>query len=454
MRVTRALSYWPLTVSCLALACALGVLAPAPGPVARAQAFTVPPIPSATGPITGPGPMYPGIFLTPGAVQVEDFPYVTEEFFVSGTTSGGSYTTRMLVRRPKHVHDFSGIVTAEAMHTSGAALIFEWSRVSILTRGHIFVEIPTNQTNVDTIKAFNPARYASLAIPSGVSSNDIIAQFGRLIKANLASGPFKGYHVRHATLMGTSASSAIVRTYLGAHPVLRQPNGDPIYDGFLLTSTLGNTPLPTVDVPMVQMPTQTEVTTWAAQGNAYRRPDSDDPGNRFRLYEVAGLPHNNSRDNPSFVGDPCTLPVTTFPAGAFTAMGLNHLVEWIDRGRVPPHAPPIQVDNGRVALDEFGNAKGGVRNTYVDVPTVTYVIPGVGKTPDTQRLCSLAGTEVKLSDETLSTLYRSKGEYIGEVTRRLEELIRAGWFLPEYRSLVREDAFKVEIPLPRPRGRP
>ena len=51
---------------------------------------------------------------------------------------------------------------------------------------------------------------------------------------------------------------------------------------------------------MIQMPTQTEVVTWAEKGIAYRRPDSDEPGNRFRLYEVAGMPHNNSRDSPAF----------------------------------------------------------------------------------------------------------------------------------------------------------
>ena len=63
---------------------------------------------------------------------------------------------------------------------------------------------------------------------------------------------------------------------------------------------------------MIQMPTQTEVTTWAQAGIAYRRPDSDEPGNRFRIYEVAGMPHNNSRDSPAFRNDPCTLPVTVW----------------------------------------------------------------------------------------------------------------------------------------------
>ena len=53
------------------------------------------------------------------------------------------------------------------------------------------------------------------------------------------------------------------------------PDEKPIFDGFLLTSTNGNEPLPIVDVPMIQMPTQTEVVTWAERGIAYRRPDSD-----------------------------------------------------------------------------------------------------------------------------------------------------------------------------------
>src|SRR5204863_8850785 len=172
--------------------------------------------------------------------------------------------------------------------------------------------------------------------------------------------------VKRVTLMGTSASSATVRTYLGAHPNLRMPDGGPIFDGFLLTSTLGNTPLPIVDVPMIQMPTQTEVTTQAATGIAYRRPDSDAPGNRFRLYEVAGMPHNNSREAPGFPNDPCTLPVTDFPAGAFTALGLNFLIEWIANGKTPPHQLYIAVDRDTsnagspLVLDEHGTAKGGL----------------------------------------------------------------------------------------------
>ena len=409
-----------------------------------------PPVPTVSGPITGPGRMYPdpAVSITPAAVKVEDFPYVTEEYYVSGTIADAPYMTRIIVRRPRNAAAFSGTVVAEALHAGGRSLIFEWSRQSILTRNHMFVEIVHSGANINLLKTFNAERYASLNIGMG-QTNEVIAQVGRLIKSK--TGPFAAYDVRRATLMGTSASSGTVRNYLTAHANLRMPDGKPIFDGFLLTSTNGNTPLPIVDVPMIQMPTQTEVVTWAEQGIAYRRPDSDDPANRFRLYEVAGMPHNNSRDNPGFQNDPCTLPVTDFPAGAFTALGLNHLIEWIANGKTPPHAPPIAVDQdskndgSHLALDEHGNAKGGIRNVWVDVPMATYGVFGKGKTQQQDRLCQLAGTKVPLGDDAMRKMYKSNGDYVGRVEQRLKQLIADGWFLPEYAEAVRADARAVRV---------
>jgi hypothetical protein len=411
----------------------------------------VAPVPAISGPVTGPGLMYPNppINATAGAVKVEDFPYVTEEYFVSGTANGAPYTTRIIVRRPRNAAAFSGIVVAEALHAGGRSLVFEWSRHSILTRNHLFVEIVHSGANVNLLKTFNTERYAGLNIGMGQTS-EVIAQVGRLIKTR--TGPFAGYEVRRATLMGTSASSGTVRSYLTAHAAWRMPGDEPIFDGFLLTSTNGNTPLPIVDVPMIQMPTQTEVVTWAEQGIAYRRPDSDEAGNRFRLYEVAGMPHNNSRESPAFQNDPCTLPVTDFPAGAFTALALHHLVQWIDKGTAPPRAAPIEVDRttagdgSHLALDEHGNAKGGIRNVWVDVPMATHGVMGKGKTTATDRLCLLAGTKVPLPGATLRRLYRDEADYVARVERRLKELVAAGWFLPEYVDMVIADARAVRLP--------
>ena len=410
-----------------------------------------PPVPTMSAPVSGPGRMYPDpvIGMVPEAVQVEAFPYITEEVFISGTANGAPYTTRLIVRRPREVSRFSGTVVAEALHAGGRSLVFEWSRESILTRNHVFVEIVHSPANINLLKTFNAERYASLSITQG-QTNEILAQAGRLMKAR--GGVLAPYDVRRVTLMGTSASSGTVRSYFPAHAEQRMPDGGPIFDGFLLTSTNGNTPLPTVDVPMIQMPTQTEVHTHAEAGIAYRRPDSDERGNRFRLYEVAGMPHNNSRESRGFAGDPCTLPVTDFPAGAFTALGLNHLIEWIANGKTPPRAPYIAVDQNiagdgsHLALDEHGNARGGVRNVWVDVPVATYGVFGKGKTPAQDRLCLLAGTEVPLPPETLRKLYSGKADYVARANARLQQLVMDGWFLPEYVDIVRRDIEATAIP--------
>src|SRR6185295_4014655 len=176
----------------------------------------VPPVPGISGPIAGPGLMYPNpaVSAVATAVKVEDFPYITEEFFVSGAINEVPYTTRIIVRRPRDAAAFSGTVVSEALHSGGRSLIFEWSRLSILTRHHMFVEIVHSPANITLLKNFNAERYGTLSIAMG-QTNDVIAQVGRLIKSK--SGPFAAYDVKRVTLMGTSASSATVRTYLGAH---------------------------------------------------------------------------------------------------------------------------------------------------------------------------------------------------------------------------------------------
>jgi hypothetical protein len=147
--------------------------------------------------------------------------------------------------------------------------------------------------------------------------------------------------------------------------------------------------------------------------------------------------------------------VTDFPAGAFTAVGLNYLIEWIANGKTPPRAPYIAVDQNtavdgsHLALDEFGNAKGGVRNVWVDVPIATYGVFGKGKTQAQDRLCQLAGTEVPLPAATLQKLYKGKNDYAGyagRVNTRLGELVTEGWFLPEYVNVVQNALKATEIP--------
>jgi hypothetical protein len=421
-----------------------------------AQAQPVPPIATFEGPITEGGPVWPGLRAQEPGTTAEDFGYVTEEFFVSGTANGAAYKTRILVRRPEPASRFSGIVVAESMHSNGFAVTFEPARKSLFMRGHVHVEIAAQQGNVNTtLKGFNALRYASLSIPSGQQTAEILAQVGVLLKSNLSNGPLAPLSARRLLLQGTSQASGVLRTYQSQkHFQARMADGSAIVDGYLATSTLGPTPMMVVDVPTVHMPTMTEVNSGAPGGAAFRRLDSDEPANRYRLYEVAGMAHANSRETPTYVPNPCALPVSDFPWGGMVAMGLNHLVEWVDRGLVPPRAAPLEFDNdtandgSRLALDANGNVKGGVRNTYVDVPVAQYGVPNAGATPAANFNCSIAGWRVAYDGASLGELYKNHGDYLSALNRRLMDLVREGWMLPEYADDVRADAQAIALPNP------
>jgi len=418
---------------------------------AASAQFVVPPAAGFAGPVTEGGAMYPGLRPEEPGTTAADFGYATDEYFVSGTANGQPYRTRILVRHPLPAERFGGIVVAESMHSNGFAVTFEPARKSFFMRGYVHVEIAAQVANIATLKGFNPVRYADMSIANGQTS-EIIAQVGVLIKSNLSNGPLAPLSVRRLMLEGTSQASAVLRTYQQQkHFGSRMADGSAIVDGYLATSTLGTAPMMVVDVPTVHMPTMTEVNS---TGGAYRRPDSDDPANRYRLFEVAGMAHANSRETPTYVPNPCTLPVSDFPWGGMAAMGLRHLIQWVDNGVIPPHAAPLEFDNNtvndgsRLALDANGNVKGGVRNPYVDVPVAAYGVPNAGATPAAQFNCSIAGWRVPFDEHSLRGLYKNKGSYISALNRRLMDLVREGWMLPEYADDVRADAQAIEIPSP------
>ena len=99
-------------------------------------------------------------------------------------------------------------------------------------RGYVHVEIAAQQANVTTLKAFNAVRYASMSIPSGQQTSEIIAQVGVLIKSNLSNGPLAPLSVRKLVMEGTSQASAVLRTYQAQkHFQERMADGSAIMDG-------------------------------------------------------------------------------------------------------------------------------------------------------------------------------------------------------------------------------
>ena len=425
---------------------------PPPPPSNLPEAPTAVALPMISAEVTGPGPIFDSApSLAPGK-GLDAFKYEAHEYFVSGTANGEPYTTRIVVRKPADTAKFSGLVLAEAMHGSGAAHMFEFTSIYTMSSGHAAVEILT--TPPAQFVDLNEARYRSLKL-TGAQTNEILAQIGSLVR----SGSLVGGPVRKMVLAGTSMTAGVLINYLPAHMVYRTPQMQRIYDGFLPMSN--GAMIRDIDVPIVHVPTMHEVS-----GNITNRQDGDEPGKQYRLYEFAGMGHIDTRDSVRMKPNPCAQPLSRFPEQAFMSVALDHLFTWVDQGKVPPRADRILLDRNEyndgsmMALDEHGNARGGIRNTYVDVPTARYTIRPAAATPVVPNasayiarggqqaanlMCGLSTAQLDFTAAQLKTMYKSKQAFVKAVETRLTELEKAGWSLPLYREMILGDAAKVSF---------
>jgi hypothetical protein len=392
-------------------------------------------LPTLSSEVIGPGPMFDSAPSHVPDRGPAHFRYDTREYWISGTANGQPYRTRMVVRRPADNARFSGLVLMEAMHPSGAAHMFEFSAIYTMSSGHAAVEVVVHPQAVAQFTTLNGPRYRDFQLSPGQAS-EILAQAGSLVRS--ARGPLTGLTVRRMVLGGTSATAGTLIGYLPAHMVYRTPEMERIYDGFLPTSTADVQPR--VDVPMIHVPTMNEIIT----PNISRRQDGDEEDNRFRQYEFAGMVHIDTRDNVRLHPNPCAQPLSRFPMQAYMSVALHHLLEWVDKGTVPPKAERIwttRVVGSMLAVDERGNPRGGIRNPYVDVPVAKYAPVNTPADPPipnasplfTPILCGLGGYEQAFTPETLRGMYGSPQKYVRQVEQRLTELERAGWSLPVYR---------------------
>ncbi|MEV1070293.1 alpha/beta hydrolase domain-containing protein, partial [Streptomyces sp. NPDC050263] len=377
---------------------------------------------------------------------------------------------------------------AEPLHVHGIAPIWIYSGPYVLRSGHAWVEITAQKTTLDLhVKASNPQRYESLHI-EGPDSADfdmnlnlldretskafftelrrrnraastILAQVGAALRS--PEGPFAGAEPAQVLLVGHSQTGSVTTYFIeDAHDVQRLADGSPVYDGFF-PSGFPLAAFHDVDVPVVQVMSDGDVSVPdysffpGYEGRQYRRDDSDEPGDRFRLYELAGIPHMGTRHAPY---NDMALWKATFPVGDFAFgpkmnslphfelfnMGLHHLVAWVANGTVPPRADRLEVGpDGYFARDEHGNTKGGVRSAQLDVPHSTYR-PNPTNPDGTPSFLTI-GSEESFEAPKLRELYQDSTDYLERFDRRLADLIDEGWLLAEDAEDLRREARQVEI---------
>jgi hypothetical protein len=465
---------------------------------ADAQTVTVA-LPEVTGPIPITATSTP-LMASNKLQTLVDLPkagYIEEEFFVTGRanvydwaagnavtvkTPDAPYTTRIMLRRPSDPRRFSGNVIVEVPNSARRYdFNFVWgvSHDHFMENGDVFVVLTLAQGNLEGLKAYDATRYAALSLANPTPEEacavgragtppatapgeeglqyDILAQVGALLKAARAGGPLAGFNVQRLYL---TAYDGVLPTYIAAvHPRVKLASGKPIYDGYIVNrhpalsrlrrcgaAPAANDPrqvLRNLDVPVIRIIGQTDIIATYAQ----RREDSDAPGDRYRLYEVAGGAHADASFYPYIptvadlrkigstfaylatwpFANQCEpeqtlakVPINTFVLDAAFA----NLTRWIKDGVAPPKAERMAIENAgtpqaRVTLDKYGNGVGGYRTTYLEVPAATYHVSSKGET-----FCPELGRVEPFDWARMNALYGTPQNYATRVAQTTDRLVK------------------------------
>lgn len=405
--------------------------------------------------------------------------YTMEEYVISGPIDGGEYSTSLLIRRPADPARFSGVVAFETLHGGGSAIVWPMFWDALTRRGHGYALVVSQRTALNLhVRPWHPERYNNLSIPAAtipyagtggfgqyvldvmgpemiaqsrvLFTNDtrnsyaIMSQAGALLKTTPS---LFGAPVRSLVMSGFSQSGHQTVGYLmEAHGTTRLADGRFIFDGYMPQGAYWDTPFAPIGVPIALVVNEGEMIQGRPQ--PYRRPDSDDESDPFRLYELAACPHIATRGLET-VGDrlaelspeiiaaaglagvspsakPSQYPINMLKSALFVAF-----LDWVSKGTSPPSAERIATNrNHDIVRDAQGIAIGGVRSSYTDVPVVRY------------RGAQLM-VEEPLSVETLRGLYGDEAGYVAEVQKSVAMAEADRFLLAESVPAVLADAQSI-----------
>lgn len=416
------------------------------------------------------------------------YDYVQEEYFVSGEAAGAPYTTRILVRRPRDMARFNGRILTEVSHIWGGTSVWRAYNRHLLRAGYMWVEIDSQAPSaVGLIKASDPERYAPIEFVDGELAEDfrqtipfnpnptpetlakeyddfkvrwwsatpqsfeIIAAVARALREGLPG--HEDHPPRTILLAGISQTGGLTRRFIEHyHSALRQSSGEPVFDGYLPGASGGDA-LPDIDAPVMEILGESEFQSvrWGCgvsgqvRGLTHRRPDSD----TFRLYEVAGMAHRETR----FMSDrdrdrlkDCPLPEgavwSRFPSSHVYHALLELMCAWAEEGVVPPPSRILRTvgESDVIERDSVGNAVGGLRTTYTEVPTSRLIAATPMGRPSWYH-----GSEIPLDHSVLEERYGNTENYRRLVSESIEQSISEGFLLPIDAEELRAEAFQQKI---------
>jgi len=386
----------------------------------------------------------------------------------------------------------------------------------IMRNGDVWVGVTCKKTIVNTyplcmsnplygagLQKFDPVRYASLSFAKDrAQAWDIFTQLGALLKNSDESNPLvqAELSLNNVKLIGHgySQTGGYLITYINFFHNNAKIGSDFIYDGYLASAaagpiwinddgvppcspTMGFGPYPATDprrviqpcgVPVIHTLTETEIAIPLADLNAIitRRADSDT--DLFRRYEIAGACHKGAGSPGPTDADIvkamgymcpwcCVQPVTNwsnFPVQYIHNGILVNMEKWIRDGTPPPMGDRILTTTTlpppyNILRDANGNAKGGIRTPYVDVPIKTY-LPMSSACPTClptslcflcSGWCGILGNMVPFTEAKLEILYKNHDGYVDKFNESTQKLFKNGWVTKEDRQIMKLTAAKSDV---------
>ncbi len=397
------------------------------------------------------------------------------------------YITRIIVMRPKQNEKFNGSVIVEWLNVTGG---FDFSPArntmwkELERSGFVWVGVSAQIVGIEgsqqmsmggSLKKLNSERYNQLKHPGDAFSYDIYSQAGLYLKGPDAPKVLGGLTPKYVISMGQSQSAFYLITYINAIDPI-----DKIYDGFLdygrfaIAAPIEGSNLMSgwlsedkpvkfrtdLRVPVMVFDTETDVVGMSNAGPmsmvgyyAARQPNTK----LFRAWEVAGGAHAGAYLHKVGFVDTCGVSFESLAAAWDAPMGkvtLNNapqhhyvsqaairaLQNWVANGIEPPKGEPIELtgtgtkdDPVRPILDKNGNAKGGIRSPWLDVP--------ISRLFGAASYGSLGGGVEPFDVQKLDSLYPGgKVEYLKKFEAALDRQIIAGFILAEDKTEIMEVA--------------
>lgn len=199
-----------------------------------------------------------------------------------------------------------------------------------------------------------------------------------------------------------------------------------------------------------------------------RRPDADTPGDLFRRYEVAGAAHVDDWESLSFASEadmtrahrraddgadkacqPGGVTLSNFPVRYVFDAAWRGLDAWVRHGVSAPHGERLELKASATPLapdqafevDAEGNALGGVRTPYVDVPTARWI--GARSGPF---VCLFRGYKYDFSPAELKRLYSTHDAYVSKVAADAVKLQNTRWLTPTDAVAIVREAQQANVP--------